>query len=516
MKRIVVFTGSFNPPTKAHLAALTTAMDKISADAGYFVPVAGKYVRLKMLEKNDGIILSDNIRLSMLKAMAKTDDRIKISEFELNGGDSFRTYNTFCEIRRENPDAEIYHLCGADKLRSIPKWFNAEDFLKEFKTIAFCRNSLDAQAAIESNPLLKAYKDSFIIFDKISEDDLSEVSSTKVRKLFSENNPKCLDYLEPSAAEIFKSLSPQDFKEPELSDWVEAMKNSPKMHWKDTVYKRIYNENLKLYRDNPIAEEKMACVKVYSKELPINTDEAEQKTDIRCLNIEPIELAEEMVRAGLNPVLLSTSSRMTPGEYYCNGMSSLSENSICRQSDLLFYLYQFGNIRKKAVKESGIKICRQEYPLDINFGAIYSPEICFFRDNLKNNFNLLENPFKCAVITAAPLCFSKNDSQGEVKYKAADGGYTSEGAEIMRSKIRTVLRVALANGHSSIILNEFGTRSLALPMAETVRIFKDIFSEIEFAGKFKSIVFALPEGKRSESYNYKEKSKNAAFYKAFC
>ncbi len=42
-KKYIVYTGSFNPVTTAHLHCMKTAMTAIGAEKGFFVPVCDDY-----------------------------------------------------------------------------------------------------------------------------------------------------------------------------------------------------------------------------------------------------------------------------------------------------------------------------------------------------------------------------------------------------------------------------------------------------------------------------------------
>ena len=61
------------------------------------------------------------------------------------------------------------------------------------------------------------------------------------------------------------------------------------------------------------------------------------------------------------------------------------------------------------------------------------------------------------------------------------------------TKIRTIYRIALANGHDSIVLGAFGCGVYNLLPSEVSRLFYDILNESEFKGNFKKIVFAILE-----------------------
>ena len=157
------------------------------------------------------------------------------------------------------------------------------------------------------------------------------------------------------------------------------------------------------------------------------------------------------------------------------------------------------------------------YPLDIDFGGIYSPDVTFFREGKDKFYAFREQPFKCGVITVAALSFRESNRycNDELHFRAADGGFTSQGEAVQLNKIRTIYRIALKNGHDSIVLGAFGCGVNKLPCAAVANQFKTVLDEPEFKGKFAALVFAIMEGRGSVRKPVEENGKFAPFYTTF-
>ena len=157
------------------------------------------------------------------------------------------------------------------------------------------------------------------------------------------------------------------------------------------------------------------------------------------------------------------------------------------------------------------------YPLDIDFGGIYSPGVMFFRRNLRDGYAFREVPFACGVITVAALSFREpnNYCNEERQYMAGDGGFTPEGDAIQLNKVRTIYRIALKNGHDSVVLGAFGCGVNKLPCGAVADQFNRVLDEPEFKDKFRAVVFAILEGRGSARHPIEEKGKFAPFYSVF-
>ena len=239
----------------------------------------------------------------------------------------------------------------------------------------------------------------------------------------------------------------------------------------------------------------LAATKMYDKQLPPAAE-----TDFRfecetgCVNADCAEMAKGLIDMGCNPAILNLASR----HHACGGYDSgagAQEESLCRVSTLSQSLYQYFDPSLRCVREAEVEPRGNAYPLDINFGGVYSPNVTFFRYGSTEGFEFRKNPFRCGVITVAALNFRENTRyvNEELKYKAAGGGFTPEGDAIQMNKIRTIFRIALVNGHDSLVLGAFGCGAFRLPPEAVAEQFYRALDEPEFTCRFRVVVFAILE-----------------------
>ncbi len=254
--------------------------------------------------------------------------------------------------------------------------------------------------------------------------------------------------------------------------------------------------------------------KVYS--VAFKTDSHNNYTlETDCINADCVDVAEDMVKEGLNVAILNLASAYSPGGGYHNATNA-QEESLCYSSTLSVSLYQFGDPNKKHISSYNIENKGCAYPLDLNYGGIYSPGVVFFRNGKKKDYALRDNTFSCSIITVASL--SNRDSNtytnNQRQYFKDDGYMTDEGREIESNKIRTIYRIAIENGIDSLVLGAFGCGVFHLLPIEVAQLFYDILNEDEFKGNFKKIVFAILErGKRGDPIG--EVGKFKPFYDLF-
>lgn len=85
----------------------------------------------------------------------------------------------------------------------------------------------------------------------------------------------------------------------------------------------------------------------------------------------------------------------------------------------------------------------------------------------------------------------------------------------MLDKIRTIYRIALLNGHDSVVLGAFGCGVFKLKPELVSAYFKEVLDESEFRNKFKAVVFAMLEGKGGIRKKVEEEGAFAPFYHDF-
>ena len=166
--KIGIFGGSYNPPHKMHLNIALELLNKGYVDKVIFVPTGSKY-------KYKTNLLSDEVRLAMLKIMTSVDDRLLVSDYELKEVTVYtcETLEYFSEVY---PDDEIYFICGADNLTYIDEWKNGIDILTNRKILVIKRDGDDVLEILER---FDKYKNNIIVTDVSPQ----EVSSTKIREL---------------------------------------------------------------------------------------------------------------------------------------------------------------------------------------------------------------------------------------------------------------------------------------------------------------------------------------------
>ena len=197
-----------------------------------------------------------------------------------------------------------------------------------------------------------------------------------------------------------------------------------------------------------------------------------------------------------------------------NSGSGAQEESLCRASTLSLTLYQYYN--KMWAGKAGVPLRPvSAYPMDIHFGGIYSPGVTVFRDNQDTGFSLREEPYQTSIISLAALNFRSGHKTNNLDYCADDGGFTPEGEQVMHDKIRTIYRIALLNGHDSLVLGAFGCGVFQLKPELVAKYFKQVLDEDEFRGKFHTIVFAMLEGKATPRKRVEEEGDFAPFYQLF-
>ena len=518
MQKIVVLTGSFNPVTKAHFQILSKAVEYLHADKGLFVATNGKYLIRKTVLNKDRrtkFYLSEDIRRQMLESLNKENNKLFFGGFEL-GGESPATDKTLRKILKENKESEVFFLCGADKLKRIPHWSDFEDLINNIHVCVINRGDIDINEII-NNPEWEPHKNKVIIFN--TTDDIKEVSSTKLR----DNYFKGLDYkslMNEGPYNILKGINPNSFKDITEEYIIENTIKYGGRWGKDDARKLVYTSNTKLFNnwDNKLLgdrDSKINNTKVYKEEFKV-TNNNSYNTKFDCLNEDCVDVAYSLINEGLNPVILNLASNIHPCGGYDEG-SGAQEESLCYSSTLSQSLYQFGNPKKKYFKEANLKHIPNVYPMDINYGGIYSPNVCFFRNNIDKYYTFRDNTFECSVISVSSLSNREKNkwTNDERIYFDNNGLLTKEGIEIESNKIRTIFRIALDNNHDSLVLGAFGCGIFKLKPNEVSNLFKNILDEPEFKNKFKKIVFAIFEGKGSTRKVVGKNGKFKPFYEIF-
>jgi nicotinate-nucleotide adenylyltransferase len=148
----IVYGGSFNPPTLAHLNIIKKLLDNFRESKILLLPVGDDYQKKELVKFID--------RYHMLKLLVSNLNRVEILDNE-----SKRSYKgtlySLNEIKKHYND--LYFVMGADQLIDFKSWIEYEKLLKEYPFIIMNRkNSLSIK---ETEELFKDYEHQFIYID---------------------------------------------------------------------------------------------------------------------------------------------------------------------------------------------------------------------------------------------------------------------------------------------------------------------------------------------------------------
>jgi len=151
---IIIYGGSFNPPTFAHYEIAKFLTAKYQPKSLIFVPVGNNYDKRSLIPFK--------FRFEMVEIIANQLKHASVSDFEDQNGfeGTIQTLNYFQTLYK---DENLYYVIGADNLLSIDKWINYQTLLENFKFIVINRESLNVKNIINENNNLKKYEHRFII-----------------------------------------------------------------------------------------------------------------------------------------------------------------------------------------------------------------------------------------------------------------------------------------------------------------------------------------------------------------
>ena len=238
----------------------------------------------------------------------------------------------------------------------------------------------------------------------------------------------------------------------------------------------------------PSPDEMMKNTVFYTAPESVEHLHVQYETSVSVLLMDSIEAGKMLLEKGLNPVVLDMANRQNPGGEVLYG-SGGQEESLFRRSNLFKSLYQF----VPYVSEYGIQARKEQYPMDWNTGGIYVPNATVFRGTQKDGYPLLDEPYKLSFVAVAAIARPQLDARGKMLAPLREGTL---------NKIRTMFRIALLNGHDSIVLGAWGCGAFQNPPDQIAYLFHIVMNEPEFYHKFRKIIFAIKDN------HYARKSHN--------
>lgn len=192
------------------------------------------------------------------------------------------------------------------------------------------------------------------------------------------------------------------------------------------------------------------------------------------------------IEMGPKAVVLNMASHRNPGGGVSKG-SRAQEEELCRRSNLLYSLYSFIG-KGRDLFGFGKD---QSYPIPC-YGGIYSPKISIYRR--PGSYDTYDEPFFTNVISVAGILHPEIDF--------TTGMMLKKYVHIAKSKIRTILRIAIINKHSKLVLGALGCGAFGNPPKHIALLFKEVLGEDEFKNSFEEVCFAiLDDGNTGKAHN---------------
>ena len=242
---------------------------------------------------------------------------------------------------------------------------------------------------------------------------------------------------------------------------------------------------------------------LYKKEVKLEPQQvAGFDTKLSVVNKDCLVVGKQMQDEGLNPAVLNMASAYRPGGGVLNGARA-QEECIFRRSNLFMSLYLFDRQMYDMVIEPNmdgmydLSFIQQGYPMDENFGGIYSADVTVFKDG---EYEWLYDSYETAFISVAAMNINRALRQNQ--QILVDGRLSDYAVAITKNKIRTIYRIGILHGHDSLVLGAWGCGAFGNPPELIAQLFIDVLNEDEFRGRYKDIRFAIIEDHNSKGRNY--------------
>lgn len=114
--RTGLFGGAFNPIHNGHMAVAKAAIEKASLDRVIFIPTGNAPHK-----KETQISRSD--RLQMVKEAIKNEDKMSVSDYELNRDEVSYSADTTEYFKSLYPNDELFFIIGDDSYKKLDSWY---------------------------------------------------------------------------------------------------------------------------------------------------------------------------------------------------------------------------------------------------------------------------------------------------------------------------------------------------------------------------------------------------------
>lgn len=173
MKKYGIIGGTFDPIHFAHLYIAYEAKEELDLDKVIFMPAGSPP------HKRDKRVTEASLRYKMVYEAIKDYEGFEVSDYEIKKEGLSYTYQTLEHLKKENSDAELYFITGADCLINLNKWVKVDRILELANLVVFGRPGFRKEDLLEEKALVEEKYGIDIIFLNFKDLD---ISSTDIRK----------------------------------------------------------------------------------------------------------------------------------------------------------------------------------------------------------------------------------------------------------------------------------------------------------------------------------------------
>ncbi len=170
MKKIGIYSGSFNPIHHGHVMLANYLVEFSDLDELWFVVSPQNPLK----KKED--LLDDDERLKMVQLAVGDDPRFCVSDIEMHLPTPSYTINTLAALSEQYPDCQFVFICGMDSLQNFRNWREYQKILDNYELLVFPREGYDGGDLVDypSVSILKT--------------PILEISSTFIRQCIKEGH----------------------------------------------------------------------------------------------------------------------------------------------------------------------------------------------------------------------------------------------------------------------------------------------------------------------------------------
>lgn len=182
MKKIGLYFGTFNPIHVGHLVIANYMADYTELDEVWLVVSPQNPLKVKKT------LLADYHRLALVRVAIEDNRKLKVSKIEFDLPKPSYTTVTLAHLSDKHPEHEFSLIMGEDNLRTIHKWKNYEEILKNHQIYVYPRPLTESELEEEREMGISREKSAYIEHPNVHVCDapVMKVSASFIRRAIKE------------------------------------------------------------------------------------------------------------------------------------------------------------------------------------------------------------------------------------------------------------------------------------------------------------------------------------------